>query len=78
MDTTRPGNSQDAHVIYTKLLVEGHYIQIWSHHNWRMYLPFIGESHIFSIEVDNMEFPNSDPHASPTSPVSVDKTPRDL
>jgi len=61
-----------------KLLAEGHYIQIWSHYNWDMYLPFIGESHICPIDINNREYPDPDQEETASSPVSIESTHRDF
>ena len=60
-----------------KLLAEGHYIQIWSHQNWHMMLPFSGDSDtIFSLDdiINSEEQLDTDPD----SPVSIDSTHRDF
>lgn len=61
-----------------KLLAEGHYTQIWSHYNWDMLLPFVGDSTSFSTtDIINSDLTDTGPD-SPVSPVSIDSTHRDF
>lgn len=61
------------------LLAEGHYTQIWAHHNWNMMLPFIGEGdQINPMHIMNTEYDEQDPNTDPGSPQSIDSTHRDF
>ena len=60
-----------------KLLAEGHYLQIWSHQNWHMLLPFSGEGDTL-LRLEDIMNSEEQIDTKPGSPVSIDSTHRDF
>ncbi|GJQ93600.1 hypothetical protein Tco_0004739 [Tanacetum coccineum] len=61
-----------------KLLAKGHYMQIWSHNNWNMFLPFVGEG--TELELQHIRNSEDDIELDTDlgSPQLIDSTHRDF